>query len=171
MGLIRILCSAALVAPTLSAAQSPPIPDWPVEAGSRVRISSPVLGRRIQTGSVLSATSDTLVFLAAKQSVSTAIGTPKILGMDVARGTHTTKLRGALSGLLVGAGSGALLGAVTYKRPKCDAPSGEWCIDLFGQGGSTALGATLGGVLGTFTGLAIGSRPTENWVPVAVPGR
>jgi len=169
MRLIRILCSAALVAPTLSAAQSPLIPTWPVTAGSRVRISSPVLGDKLQVGSVLSATSDTLVFLAAKQSTSTAIGTPNIVGMDVARGTHTSKMKGSLMGFLLGAGSGAALGAATYKRPKCDPD--VWCLDMFGQGGQAAVGAILGAVSGTMLGLIIGSRPTENWVPVAVPGR
>jgi len=169
MRLIRILCSAAVVAPSLSAAQSPLKPDWPVDVGSRVRISSPVLGRRMQTGSVLSATSDTLVFVAAKQSTSTSIGTPNIVGMDVAHGTHTTKLKGALMGFALGAGSGALLGAVTYKRPRCDPD--VWCIDMFGQGGTAAVGAFLGGVSGTIVGLVIGSRPSDNWVPVAVPGR
>ena len=171
MRLIRILCSAALVAPSLSAAQSPLIPTWPVTAGSRVRISSPVLGDKLQVGSVLSATSDTLVFLAAKQSTSTVLSTPNIVGMDVARGTHTSKMKGTLMGLVLGAGAGALIGAVTYRPTKCDAASGQWCLDLFGQGGATAVGAILGGAVGTFTGLAIGSRPTENWVPVAVPGR
>lgn len=167
MRLIRILCSAALVAPTLSAAQSPLIPGWPVDAGSRVRISSPVLGDKLQVGSVLSATSDTLVFLAAKQSTSTSIGTPNIVGLDVARGTHTSKLKGALLGFFLGAGSGAALGAATYKRPRCSPD--VWCLDMFGQGGQAAVGGFLGAVSGTILGLVIGSRPTENWVPVAVP--
>ena len=169
MRLIRILCSAALVAPTLSVAQSPLIPTWPVTAGSRVRISSPVLGDKLQVGSVLSATSDTLVFLAAKQSTSTAIGTPNIVGMDVARGTHTSKAKGAILGFVLGAGSGAALGVMTYKRPKCGPD--VWCFDMFGEGGQAAVGAIFGAVSGTLAGLIIGSRPTENWVPVAVPGR
>jgi len=169
MRLIRILCSAALVAPTLSAAQAPLIPSWPVTAGSRVRISSPTLGDKMQTGAVLSATSDTLIFLAAKQSTSTAIGTPNIVGIDVARGTHTSKVKGALLGFVLGAGSGAALGAATYKRPRCNPD--VWCFDMFGQGGQAAVGAVMGAVSGTLVGLIIGSRPRDNWVPVAVPGR
>ena len=169
MRFIRILCSAALVAPSLSAAQAPLIPAWPITAGERVRISSPTLGDKYQTGSVVSVTSDTLVFLPAKQSTSMAISTPNIVRMDVARGTHTSKLKGGLLGLALGVGVGAAIGAATYKPPKCG--GGQWCIDLFGRQGDAVVGGVAGGLLGTISGLIIGGRQTDTWVPVAVPGR
>ncbi len=133
---------------------------------SRVRILSPVLGDREQTGYVVSSTSDTLVFLPAKQSTSTAISTPNIIRIEVAHGTHTQKMNDALVGLLVGAGGGAIIGYATYKRPRpCD-----FCID-FGPGGQAAIAGGLGAILGTFVGVIAGSRQTDTWVPVAVPHR
>jgi hypothetical protein len=154
-----------MLAPSLAAAQANVSSDWPIEAGSRVRISSPVFGRRPQVGSVLSATSDTLIFVRSKQSTSTAISTPNIQAIEVARGKHTQKWQGGLLGFFLGAGGGAALGAVTYKPPKCS----DFCFDLFGQGGAAVVGGVVGGLLGTVTGVIIGSRPTDSWETVAVP--
>ena len=165
MRFTRILWSAALVAPALSAAQTAAVRDWPVAAGSRVRILSPALGDQKQTGSVLSATSDTLVFLPLKQSISTPISTPNIAGIEVARGTHTSKLVGALLGFVVGAGAGSIIGSVTYKRPKCV----DFCFDMFGREGNIVVGGVLGGLGGTIAGLVVGNRKSDNWVPVTVP--
>src|ERR1700686_3339093 len=103
MRFIRTLYTAALVVPTRALAQSPPS-GWAIAAGSRVRILAPVLGDQAQTGSVVSATSDTLVFLPKKTSNSTAIGTPNIVRLDVSAGTHSNKLKGALLGFALGAG-------------------------------------------------------------------
>lgn len=165
MRFIRILCSAALVAPTLSAAQTPAIRDWPIASGSRVRILSPSLGGQKQTGSVLSATSDTLVFLPAKQTTSTSISTPNIVRIEVARGTHTSKLKGALLGFVIGAGAGSAIGSATYKPPKCV----DFCFDMFGRGGNIVGGGVLGGFFGTIAGTIVGARQADTWVPVAVP--
>jgi hypothetical protein len=163
-----MMFTASLMAPALSTAQvAAPTPDWPLTPGLRVRILSPVLGDRPQTGNVVSATSDTLVFLPAKQSASTAVSTPNIARVDVARGTHAHKLQGALLGLLAGAGAGLIIGSATYKPPKCNPD--VWCMDMFGEAGNTVAGAVLGGLLGTITGLFIGSRETDNWVQVTVP--
>ena len=91
MRLIRLLCIALLVAASRSAAQDGleaphtyPVPDWPIAAGSRVRIRSAILsdlrdrytllGFRYSTGSVVSATADTLTFRADGDSAdATAI--------------------------------------------------------------------------------------------------
>ena len=165
MRFIRILCSAALVAPAMAAAQVVPIREWPIPSGARVRILSPALGDQKQIGSVVSATADTLVFLPAKVSFSQAIATPNIVGIEVARGTHTNKLMGALLGFVVGTGTGAIIGSVTYKQPKCV----DWCFDILGRGGSIFAGAVLGGVIGTTGGAMLGNRQADTWVPVAVP--
>jgi hypothetical protein len=166
MHFIRILCIAALGTPALSGAQAGPIPAWPVAPGSRVRVLSPVFGDQKQAGRVVSTTSDTLVFLPAKQSTSIAIGTPYIFAMDVANGTHTQKLTDALVGLLIGAGGGAIIGYATYKRPKpC-----EFCID-FGPGAQAIAVGALGAIGGAVVGTTFGSRQTDTWVPVAVPAR
>jgi hypothetical protein len=125
-----------------------------------------VLGDQKQTGSVVSTTSDTLVFLPAKQSTSTAISTPYIFAIDVAHGTHTQKLTDALVGLLVGAGGGAIIGYATYKRPKPCA----FCID-FGPGAQAIAVGALGAIGGGLVGVIFGLRQTDTWVPVSVPAR
>jgi hypothetical protein len=165
MRFVWILCSAALVAPTVSAAQAGPVLDWPIVPGSRVRILSPVLGDQKETGSVVSATSDTLVFRPATLSTAFPIATPNIVGIEVARGTHSRKVKGALLGFLAGAGAGAIIGYASYKRPAC---SGGFCLD-FGPGFDAALASGLGGILGTVAGTIVGARQTDTWVPVAIP--
>jgi hypothetical protein len=168
MRFIPMMFAAVLVVPVMSTAQTPDaVPDWPLTPGLRVRVLSPALGWRPKTGNVVSATSDTLVFLPAKQSASTAISTPKISRIEVAQGKRTHKLQGALLGLFVGAGVGAIWASASYKPPKC-APD-VWCIDILGQGGETAGGGVLGGLLGMITGIIVGNHETDNWVPVAVP--
>ena len=170
MRFIPMVLVAALAVPALSAAQAAdPVPDWPLAPGLRVRILSPALGWRPKTGSVVSATSDTLVFLPAKQSISTALSTPTIAAIEVARGTRTHKLQGAMLGLFAGAAAGAILASATYKPPKCQTDT--WCMDLWGQGGDTAAGGVLGGLLGMLVGAIVGDRQTDNWVPVTVPAR
>src|SRR3954471_23604678 len=52
----------ALCAPLIAAAQSTSIMEWPVAAGTRVRIESAVLGGGLQKGNVATATADKLVF-------------------------------------------------------------------------------------------------------------
>ncbi|MDQ6873008.1 MAG: hypothetical protein M3037_13540 [Gemmatimonadota bacterium] len=170
MRFIQMVLATALAIPALSVAQeAASVPDWPLAPGLRVRIFSTDLGWRPKTGSVVSATSDTLMFLPAKQSTSTAIATQKIGRIDVARGTHTQKLQGAMLGLLAGAVAGAIIASASYKPPKCAADS--WCMDILGQGGETAAGGVLGGLLGMLVGVIVGDRQTDNWVPVAVPAR
>jgi hypothetical protein len=164
MRFIRTLYTAVLMVPTLALAQNAPSGGWPIAAGSRARILSPVLGDRAQTGSVVSATSDTLIFLPHKTSNSTAISTPNIVRLDVSSGTHTNKLKGALLGFAIGAGAGAVIGSATYK------PCTN-CFDILGRGGAIAGGSIVGGLVGLSGGWYIGSRASDSWVPVAVPVR
>ncbi len=162
MRFILALFAATLVASATAAAQ--PIPDWPIAPGSRVRILSPVLGNRSATGSVVSATPDTLVFRAAKESTSTAIPTPHIVRVDVARGTHTNTARFAFGGFLLGALVGTAIGAATTPPPCYN------CLD-FSQGYAALGGGLIGGVIGGLVGATIGKRPSDTWVPVTLPPR
>jgi hypothetical protein len=164
MRFIRTLYTAALMVPSLSLAQGTAGRSWPVSAGSRVRVLSPIFGDRAQTGSVISATSDTLVFMPAKTSSSTAISTPNIVRLDVSTGTHSNKLKGALLGFVLGAGVGAAIGTATYK------PCSN-CFDILGRGGAIAAGSVVGGLAGLAGGMIIGSRPSDNWVSVPIPVR
>lgn len=165
--MIRTLCSAALMVPALSAAQTAAVRDWPIAAGTRVRILSPALGDQKQTGSVVSATSDTLVFLPVKQSISMPISTPNIARIEVVRGTHSRKLVGALVGFVAGAGVGSLIGSATYKKPpKCVG----FCFQMMdARSDAVIAGSVLGGLGGTIVGLVVGLRQSDTWVPVAVP--
>ena len=164
MRFIRTLYTAALMVPTIAWSQETTSRSWPIAAGSRVRILSPVTGDQAQTGSVISATSDTLVFLPHKTSTSTAIGTPNIVKLDVSTGTHSNKLKGALLGFALGAGVGAVIGSETY-HPCTN------CFDILGRGGAVAAGSIVGALVGVAGGIIIGSRPSDSWVPVTVPGR
>ena len=170
MRLIEMLSLAAFMTPALASAQAAS-PDWPLAAGSRVRVVSPVLGDQRQTGTVGAATTDTLFFRpAAKDASPIAIATPNITRIEVVNGTHTRKAKGALVGLLVGAGVGALIGAASYKKP---AP----CHDFFcgfpedSREFDAAVGGIFLGVVGAITGTIVGSRATVSWVPVAIPRR
>jgi hypothetical protein len=169
MRFILSVSAAAALIPALCTAQADSVPQWPLTPGLRVRVLSPDLGWRPQTGRVVSATPDTVVFLPAKQSASTALSTPRISRIEVARGTHTRKLQGAMLGLFAGALGGTILASAAYKPPKCAADT--WCMDLWGQGGDAVAGGVLGGLVGVIVGAIAGDRKTDTWVPVAVPAR
>ena len=162
MRFILTLFAATLAVPTTAATQ--PIPDWPIAPGSRVWILSPVFGNRGATGSVVSATADTLVFRAAKESTSTTIATPHIVRIEVARGTHTNTARFTIGGFLVGAMVGTAIGAATHHSPSYNS------LD-FSQQAAAFGGGLIGGVAGALVGASIGKRPSDTWVPVALPGR
>ena len=93
MRFILALFAIAMTAATPSHGQTQAAGGWPIAPDSRVRILSPVLGKRLVTGSVVSATPDTLVFRADSESTSTAIATPTITRLDVGFGKHTNKAR------------------------------------------------------------------------------
>jgi hypothetical protein len=161
MRLIAAMCAAAVVGPTLLAGQTPAA-HWPIAPDSRVRIVSPVLGERFVTGSLVSATPDTLVFRADTESTSTAIPTPTIVRLDVGFGKHTNKARGGVAGFIFGALAGAAIGFGVTPAPCTN------CLD-FSQGYAAVGGGVAGGVIGALVGVAIGKRPSDNWVPVALP--
>ena len=115
MTVIRILIAATLMTPVLATAQAQtaPSPEWPVSAGSYVRIESSVLGSGFHKGNVVNATSDTLVFQPKADAPAMSIATPNIVRLEVAGAQKTHKARGALIGFLIGAGTGAVLGAAS----------------------------------------------------------
>ncbi len=164
MRFILALCAASMIVPAPAAGQTDPIGDWPIPAGSKVRILSPVLGKRHAMGSVVSATSDTLMFRAASESTVTTILTPNIVRIDVARGTHTNTARAGFAGFIFGALVGAAIGAATTPPPCTN------CLD-FSQGYAAVGGGLAGGLIGAVIGVTIGKRPSDTWVPVSVPAR
>jgi hypothetical protein len=163
MRLKPILCIATVMTAALSGAQEAPIADWPLAAGARVRILSPTLGDRWQTGNVSSATSDTLVFVPVKKSTSTSIATPNIVRIDVSTGRHTQMGKGAVMGFLIFGGAGAFMSNVAYRD--CH----PHCLIKTSRRSDTLIGGVSGALLGAFVGAALGGRKTDTWVPVAVP--
>jgi hypothetical protein len=168
MRFMPTLCAVALMAPVPALSQgSPPDSVRVVDAGSRVRIAAPVFGPKKQVGMVVSVTRDTLVLRQGAATANRSVAVSDITALEVSKGTHTRKAKGSLWGLLIGAGTGAVLGYVTYKP--CQGLS---CLgNIFGpssKGGSAAWGAAAGGVLGAAVGALVGMSATESWVPATV---
>ena len=170
MRYISTFYAIALAVPTLAPAQSPGSPEWPVQAGSRVRILSPVLGDERQTVTVVSSTTDALVYRQNAQAAPQTLSRGVIARLEISTGTRAHKAKGALIGLVTGAAVGAILGYATWQRPTCKDPNqpfGCFTID-FGPGGDAAFLGVFGGILGTIVGALIGIHQTDNWVPVMV---
>lgn len=167
------LCAVVLMTPVAGMSQLPQPDVIQVEPGSRVRIVAPVFGPGRQIGTVVSLTRDTLVL---RQGVNTAfrpVATSEITALEISSGTHTRKAKGALLGLLVGAGGGAVLGYTLYREPRCRKEAFA-CVDIFGpgsKGANAALSAVGGGLLGALAGTLFGLLPTETWVPGVVATR
>jgi hypothetical protein len=152
-------------------------PDWPVAVGTRVRIRSALLndsrnqytplGFRYTTGTVVSATPDTLTFRADGDSAAATaiIPTRRILKLEIARGTHNNKVKGALMGSLAGLIGGEAFAAITHNS--CEAGN---CDGFYGPGVLNT-GRLVGLLGGAAIGAWMGRHPTETWVPVAVPRR
>jgi len=164
---MRMLRSCVIVVglvPGLAAAQNAPAAEWPLDSGSKVRILSAVLGDRFQSGTLISTRADTLLFRPAGGLTPFTITTPNIVKLEVARGHHQKKAKGALIGLLVGAAGGAASAAASYR------PCNDFCILDFGRGGTAAIGGALGGISGALIGTLVGALVgADTWVPVAVP--
>ncbi len=174
MRLIRMVCAAVLMAPVTGLSQMPQPGEIRVDTGSRVRIAAPVFGPEKQVGTVVSLTRDTLGLRQGASTVSRFVATSDITALEVSRGTHTRKAKGALWGLLIGAGSGAVLGYALYKAPNCDNQTFPGCITIYGpdsKGSTALLSGVGGGILGLLVGTLVGMGATETWVPGVVGTR
>jgi hypothetical protein len=174
MRLMSTLCAVVLMTPAVGAAQMFQPDVMRVDTGSRVRIAAPVFGPKNQVGTVVSLTRDTLVFRQGPSTSLQSVATSQITALEVSSGTHTNKSKGALWGLLVGAGGGAILGYTTYKAPKCEPDTFFGCVVLIGpnsRGSNAALAAVAGGVFGVLAGTLFGLHETETWVPGTLGAR
>jgi hypothetical protein len=173
MRFMSTFCAVLLVSPVAGISQVPQPDVIRVDAGSRVRIAAPVFGPERQVGTVVSLTRDTLVLRHGASTAFRPVATSEITGLEVSSGTHTRKAKGALWGLLIGAGSGAILGYAFYKEPKCQ-DEGFGCIVIIGPDSKTsnaAFSAVGGGIVGALAGTLFGMHATETWVPGAVGAR
>ena len=169
MRFIMTVCAIAAMTPVPGLSQMSPAEAARVDAGSRVRIAAPVFGGNKRVATVVSVTGDSLVL---RQGISTnyqSVAKSDITALEISRGTHTRKGKGALWGLLIGAGAGAALGYVSYKEPTCQ---GFECFgEIWGptsKSGSAGFGAAVGGILGAGVGALIGMRSRESWEPATV---
>ena len=169
MRFIVTVCAVALMTPVPGLSQASPADAPRVDAGSRVRIAAPVFGGKKQVATVVSVTDDSLVLRQGFSATYRSVAKSDITALEVSRGTHTNKGKGALLGLLIGAGAGAVLGYVSYKEPTCQ---GFECIgEIWGpssKSGNAGFGAAVGGILGMSAGALLGMRSTESWVPATV---
>jgi hypothetical protein len=164
MRIIPMLCTIALAAPLAVGAQEAVNSSWPLASGSRVRILSPVLGEKKEQGTVVSMTSESILFRQKSAQASQSLGVNAITQMDVSRGTHSRKLKGAGLGFVIAGLASAAITAATWQKPKdC-----FMCMD-FGRAGDSAFIGAFGGAVGAVVGLLVGARQTETWEPVYIP--
>jgi hypothetical protein len=173
MRFISTLCAVVLATPVIGMSQVSQPDVAPVDVGSRVRIAAPVFGPEKQVGTVVSLTRDTLVLRHGANTAFQPVATSEITALEVFGGAHTRKAKGAFWGLLIGTGTGAILGYTTYQEPKCgDEMFG--CGIMFGpdsKGSNAAFSAVAGGLLGALAGTIFGMHATETWVPGTVGAR
>ncbi len=133
----------------------------PLAAGTRVRVTSPLLGTEPRVAIVLARLPDTLAIRYDGTRDSVAVPFAAITELEVSDGAHTRVLKGMGIGFLAGAATGALMGAASYRGcGGCD-------FDI-GRGGDAFLGGVAGAVLGPLIGGVAGAIwRTEGWVPVA----
>jgi hypothetical protein len=170
MRFVSTLCAVVLVLPVVAAAQISQPDILQVDTGSRVRIAAPVFGPGKQVGTVISVTRDTLVLRHGASTSFQSVARSDITALEIYSGSHTNKAKGALWGLLIGAGSGGILGYTMYQEPKCQS-DGFGCFMLIGpdsKGSNAALSAVAGGIVGIIAGTLFGMHATETWVPGTV---
>jgi len=173
MRFMSTLCAVALITPVAGFSQTAVPDDARVDVGSRVRIAAPVFStRQKEVATVVSVTPDTVVLRFGATTAYRSLASSDITSLEVSRGTHTRKAKGAIWGLLIGAGTAAALGYALYEEPKCMSAEPFGCIDILGPisspGSTAAISAVGGGILGAVIGTLLGMRATDSWVPATV---
>lgn len=146
-----------------------------VDAGSRVRIAAPVFGSKKQVGTVVSLTRDTLVLRRGASLATQSVATSDITALEVSKGTYTRKAKGALWGTLIGAGAGAAIGYLAYKKPTCNDPQNLFGCSVFlgpnSKGENAAWSGIAGGIAGAVIGTLVGIGRREAWAPATIGAR
>jgi hypothetical protein len=127
----------------------------------------PFRGAAYASGSVVSATPDTLTFRADGDSTTTAIlPIRRISKIEIARGTHDNKKNGAWIGALTGFVAGATIAGLAHMS--C---GDAGCPDGFYREADGTTGGLLGALAGAAIGAWMGRHPVDTWVQVKIPGR
>jgi hypothetical protein len=163
MRIKSLACAVAILTPLSAHSQQAVNSTWPVATNSRVRIQAPILGDKRQTGTLVATTNDSVVFQSFDQPVSRSLAVTDITRLEVARGTHANRWKGALLGFAILGGAGAGYTAATWSKTD----EGAQFMD-FGRAGDAAIVGGFTGLLGALAGALIGSRQTDTWVPVQI---
>lgn len=155
-GMMMLALIAVSPAPARSqAATQPTARALGVLPGDRVRLVASDYGEGLQTGTILAAHGDSVIFSRSGEVDSLALPMSHIARLDVSRGRHSH----GMTGLAVGSAGGAVLGAVMGS-----ASYDQHSIQIVSQGASTVGGAVLGGLAGALIGAITGSLVhTERW--------
>jgi hypothetical protein len=167
---VRGAAALAFVASaSLAAAQAPVSDTAPVAGavtpGTRVRITRTYDGPR--TGTLVALGPDTALVRWQPGEPVAEVPLVETTRFEVAHGHRRQSLRGAGTGLLVGAVSGFVLGAATYTG--CEGQTN--CLDIVGSAeGAGAIGGIVLGGVGVVLGAVVGAFVrSERWrtVPLA----
>ena len=137
----------------------------PAAVGERVRITTPSQrGSFRYVGSVVAVQGDSVVLQTRDLATPRAVAISDITGLEVSLGQRGNTRRGLIYGTVIGAGLGAVLAAVTYKKPDC-AGATFFCGDVTPNRSGDAVA---GGILGALTGIVVGglwgaTHPSERW--------
>jgi hypothetical protein len=154
-----------LLAPVVAWSQQPTA----LVPGSRVRITEKASKPR--AGTVVTASADSVVLKVDSAGQTATFSVAKISQLEVSRGIKGHAGNGVALGLLVGAGTGALVASLACGGGSTDCYDGE-------SGPVTLAAAGLGAVVGMVTGAVIGSNhksesweavPSSNWHLSTVP--
>lgn len=128
--------------------------------GARLRLITPRLESSQQTVTVISATSDSVVFRSIADPVARTIPISAISAVDVRSYGERPFLRNMLIGAAIGAGAGAVVAAAAYEE--C-----EDCYFPVSRSAETAGGALLGSLGGLLGGLAVAAfQREERWTRI-----
>ena len=131
------------------------------DSGSRVRVSSAILGVGRQVGTIRSLSRDSLVL--QRGGTTAAIAISDISRIEVSTGRKTHAAAHAGGGLLIGGLVGIAFGALTFEENSLIGPQTR-------SESAFLAGAVLGG-LGAIIGFVGGSIPSEKWVPATIASR
>jgi hypothetical protein len=151
--LLAVVLSGVVGANALAQANAP------VQPGQRVRVRSTVTSTPELTGVVEAVRPDTLLVRDDDRSVATAVPLPTVDRLQVSLGRHSHWVRGAGIGFVVGAVTGAVLGAAGHNEEDV----------FFGPGATAFMGAILLSPIGAATGALVGLMvKTERWETVSL---
>jgi hypothetical protein len=150
-----LVAALVLAAPPTLAAQQESL----LAPGERIRVSAPALGIEQLVCTVSAFSPDSVVV--EDRGTLLALPLVSVTKLEVYRGQRSQAGKGAVTGLLVGGGAGALFGLIAVGASE----AGDW-----GAGyvlGGALICAGLGGGVGALIGAGVGQRRlVERWEPV-----